>query len=466
MVSVLSPVRRCLVLLSLAIPLLIVAATEAAAQVPSPPNGNVTKVLVFVEENHSLAQMQKGMPFLYSQARKYGYATNYRAITHPSLPNYLSIAGGDAMGVVDNDPPPMHEVSGASVFGAAIAAGKTATVYQEDMVGNCNTGNSNRYAVKHNPWAYYVDERELCNAFDVPSGSAQSGRLRDDIVEGRLPTVGFVTPNLDNDAHDGSLQTADRWLEDWLTLIDGSPDWQSGHLAVVVTADEDNRSQGNTVLTVVRHASQQGRVVRNPLTHYSLNGLLTAVAGTSCLRGGCTAPDMATAFALPIDGSRVPGCQDYRYREDAQPVLDGRSIPDPVVASLDGNGNGIACDEAATGLLNDPTRTASPKGWLDSVRPADSGRLRVRGWSFDPDVPTWVGPVLVYVDGVAVALPTDVSRPDVAAAFPAIAPGPRHGFDASLSVSAGRHTVCAYGINYGPNNPDRRLGCATVDAAG
>jgi hypothetical protein len=51
----------------------------------------VTKLLVVVEENHSLSQMHVGMPYTYSLAQRFGYATNYHAITHPSLPNYLAI---------------------------------------------------------------------------------------------------------------------------------------------------------------------------------------------------------------------------------------------------------------------------------------------------------------------------------------------------------------------------------------
>jgi acid phosphatase len=103
-----------------------------------------------------------------------------------------------------------------------------------------------------------------------------------------------------NDAHDGSLATADTWLKGWLQLIYASPDWRSGHLAVIVTADEDDRNQNNTVLTTVIHPSQRGRVVTSPLSHYSLTGLLARVGHTKCIRNGCTAPSFASAFHLPI----------------------------------------------------------------------------------------------------------------------------------------------------------------------
>jgi phosphatidylinositol-3-phosphatase len=78
------------------------------------------------------------------------------------------------------------------------------------------------------------------------------------------------------------------------------PDWASGHLVVVLTADEDDRSQDNTVLTVVVHPSQSGNVVSTPLNHYSLTRLYEEVAGTPFLHNAATAASMAQAFGLPV----------------------------------------------------------------------------------------------------------------------------------------------------------------------
>jgi acid phosphatase len=264
------------------------------------PPGSVNKVLVIIEENHSLDQMRNGMPFLYSQAQRYGYATNYSAITHPSLPNYLAIAFGSTFGVRDDAAPSAHPERGPDVFTATRRAGRTARSYQESMTSSCARTNQGRYAVKHNPWAYRSTLRTYCAADDVPSGTSTTGRLHNDIVKGVLPDVGELTPNLDHDAHDGSLAAADTWLKGWLRLVYASPDWRSGHLAVVVTADEDDHNQGNKVLTTVIHPSQNGRVVTSPLSHYSLTGLLARVGHTTCIRNGCTAPSFASAFHLTV----------------------------------------------------------------------------------------------------------------------------------------------------------------------
>ena len=264
----------------------------------SAPSGAVTKVLIFIEENHSLSQMKSDMPYTLGLAQQFGYATHYTAIRHPSLPNYIAIVGGQTYGITDDGNPSNNPVNGASVFGQAIAAGKTAMVYAEGMPKNCaTTSGGSDYAVKHNPWAYFTAERGDCQKFDVPLD-----QLNKAITNGELPNVGMVVPNLCHDAHDCPLRTADTWFRGWMTKIFAGSDWKSGHLAVVLTADEDDNSAGNTVLTVVIHPSQVANVVPSPITHYSLTRLYEEVAGTPYLFDAATARSMATAFGLPLRG--------------------------------------------------------------------------------------------------------------------------------------------------------------------
>ncbi len=276
---------------------------EPSATTSSPteasPTG-VTKVLVIVEENHSLDQMQRGMPHLAGLAQQYGYATGYAAVTHPSLPNYLAIAGGSTFGVADDASPAAHPLGGQSVFGAAVAAGRKARLYAESMPSACDTRSSGRYAVKHAPWAYFVDEASACRAGMIPSGTPDAGALASDVAAGELPTVGMLVPDLDHDAHDGTLAAADAWLQGWLPTIMAGPDFVAGRLAIVITADEDDRSAANHVLTVVVAPGVEHEVVTSPLSHYSLTGLLCEVAGVPPLREAAGAPSFADAFGLHL----------------------------------------------------------------------------------------------------------------------------------------------------------------------
>ncbi len=276
----------------------------------------VTKVLVFMEENHSLAQMQSGMPYAYSLARQYGYANSYTAITHPSLPNYLAIAGGDTFGVTDDAAPSSHPINAQTVFGQALALGKTAKTYAESMPSNCAlTGATSKgYAVKHNPWTYFTPtaERAGCNTYDVPET-----KLSDDITAGTLPNVGMVLPNQCNDAHDCSLATADNWFKSRMTAIMAGPDWQAGRLVVVLTADEDDKASGNQVLTVVIRSLPAGAGC-----HHKIDALLADP--TVRRRDRCAAP--AQRGHRTEHGHRLRTSADHHHHHHH---THAHSYPDP-----------------------------------------------------------------------------------------------------------------------------------------
>ncbi len=259
-----------------------------------------TKALVIVEENHSEGAALDQMPFLAGLADEFGRTTAYRAVTHPSLPNYLAVAGGSTFGVMDDGSPSSHPIQGASVFDAVIAAGRTAKTYAEAMPEPCALEPVGRYAVKHNPWAYFSSStsRDDCRRFDVPAGGPANGALRDDVDGGALPTVGLLVPDLCNDGHDCPLSTADEWLRQWLPVIMDGPDYRAGDLAVIVTFDEDDYTADNVVLTVVIAPMVSHVVVGAPLTHYSLSRYLAELGGAAPLGKAVTAASLGTAFGL------------------------------------------------------------------------------------------------------------------------------------------------------------------------
>jgi acid phosphatase len=260
----------------------------------------VDKVLVIVEENRSVQDAEAHMPFLMSQARSYGTATNFYATWHPSLPNYLVLAGGSSFGVTDDKDPDAHRLQGPSVFGQLVARGRTAKTYAEAMPSNCAQRNHTTYFVRHNPWTYFDDraERAACEQFDVPSGSPSTGALVDDISAGELPTFALLVPDVCHDGHDCSATTTDDWLRSWLPTIENGPDFTSNRLAIVVTWDEDDDHSGNHVPMVVIHPSLKGKQVTTRLDHYGLSASIARVGGIPPLRDANTAVDVLAAFGL------------------------------------------------------------------------------------------------------------------------------------------------------------------------
>lgn len=272
--------------------------TSAAARVAAfaAPGRPVTKLLVVMVENHSFEQMRTRMPYTAALAHEFGYATDFRGVEYPSLPNYLAITSGSTHGITDDGSPSDHPLSGPSVFGEAIAQGRTAEVYADGMPTNCAAENGGSdYAVKHNPWVYYQEEQELCRTGDVPAT-----RLAVAARKGELPNAGMVVPNMCHDAHDCDLSVADDWIRTELTHVFAGTDWKSGHLAVVITADTDDRKNDNRILTVVIHPSQRGNVVGQRLDHYSLSRLYSDVVHATPLNRAASAASMSDMFGLPL----------------------------------------------------------------------------------------------------------------------------------------------------------------------
>jgi hypothetical protein len=282
-----------------AAPAVLVGCGSASSSTgPEPTASHPSEVLVFVVENHSLDEMRARMPWTAALADRYGYATAYHALTHPSLPNYLAIVGGSTFGVHDDEEPGSHPLSGPSVFGKALEAGATARVYAEAMPGTCATTSTGEYVPKHNPWTYFVDERAACDRYDVPLD-----QLAGDVAAGTLPGAGMVVADRCHIAHDCPLATADEWLRAEVAPVLAGPDFRAGRLVVVITGDEDDRSDSNRVLTVVASAGMpEHQVVSTPLTHLSLCRLYAEVLHVAPLGDAAAAPSLAQAFHLGVSG--------------------------------------------------------------------------------------------------------------------------------------------------------------------
>jgi len=275
------------------------APTTATTGAPATePLGSLRKILVIMEENHSIQQVfPGGMPYLWSLARRYGYASGWSDVGHPSLPNYLAIFGGSAFGEpADCSPSPGCTYPGPTVFGQAISRGETARAYEESMPQPCDASSSGQYDVNHNPWPYFPSEVASCRSDDVPAGTPAAGALVSDVRGGTLPTVGLVTPNLIDDGHDGTLAQADAWLQTWIPVLMSGPDWRTSRLAIVVVFDEGETTE--QVPFVLMAPRLSGVTVSASANHYALTRLIDHFVGAPPLGQASSAVDVASLFGL------------------------------------------------------------------------------------------------------------------------------------------------------------------------
>jgi hypothetical protein len=243
-------------------------------------------VIWIVFENKAYSEIigSASAPYLNTLASECGVATNFFAETHPSLPNYIAMTSGSTQGITDDNPPSSHPLAVPSIF-SQVASWRS---LQESMPSNCALTDSNPYAVKHNPAAYYTGIRTACVSFDVPLGSTP------DISAAYT----FVTPNLCNDMHDCSVSTGDSWLSTLLPKILGSTAYTSGSTAIVITWDEDDSSASNHVATLLIAPSVPiGTSVATTFNHYSMLRTTEELLGVNTYLGNAaTATSMRSPF--------------------------------------------------------------------------------------------------------------------------------------------------------------------------
>jgi acid phosphatase len=212
-------------------------------------------VFVIVMENKSVEQALQG-PFTASLASKYRVATNYSAVAHPSLPNYLALTSGQTFGIRDDS---YHVLPAGGIGSQLTAAGVTWRAYMEGMTDGGCLENTYPYDVHHNPFAYYGGR---CPANVVPFTSLASD------LKGNAPMFSWISPDLCHDQHDCGVSDGDDWLRQTVGMITQSKAWKANGLLFIVW-DEDDGETENRVLSLV--VSPQSRKVSNQAyTHYSL----------------------------------------------------------------------------------------------------------------------------------------------------------------------------------------------------
>jgi hypothetical protein len=291
-------------------------------------------------------------PQLNALAGKYGLATNYYGVTHPSEPNYVANIAGSYFGIQDDNQfyctPAMastdpncggttvnHTVSAPNLADQLTAAGKTWKGYFQSLPpapapGNLVTSgpnangpytfkypsNSNAlYASKHNPFINFTGTQgSLANM--VPDT-----QLATDLATSKLPNFSLVVPDQCHDMHGtGSctstsalISAGDSYVGATVHSIMTSPQWGDGNNAIVITWDEDDYSDaglpgtgccgadpggGHVVTIVITNHGEHHITDNTAYNHYSLLRTMETAFGLPCLAHACDSvvPRMTPLF--------------------------------------------------------------------------------------------------------------------------------------------------------------------------
>ncbi|MGE5248631.1 MAG: alkaline phosphatase family protein [Bacteroidota bacterium] len=246
-----------------------------AAPARSVPDFEHIAMIVFENKEFGSVIGSLKSPYFNVLAGSNTLLTQQYATTHPSLPNYLSMIGGDTFGITEDCEDCF--INAPSLPDLIEASGRTWKTYQEDMPAPCYAGSTVVYVQKHNPFMYFDPIRldaARCGRSVVPFT-----QLEEDIAAQSIPNFVFITPNLCHSAHSCSLPEADAWLDTLLDRLvpalgaDGKP------YLIIVTWDEGQNDlgccglpepAGGRIATIlISPRARPGLQDDTPYTHYS-----------------------------------------------------------------------------------------------------------------------------------------------------------------------------------------------------
>lgn len=349
-------------------------------------------------------------------------------------------------------------LGGAAVVGAAVATSpwsyltRPATAY-ESLCGTdagCNSGytvfcctiNGGRNACPPNSFVggwWKADHSNYC-------GGAARYYIDCNSYRGQGPACHCNTTSCDhryvncNQFRYGQCNTQISWAQTGPVLcrmVSCTPPWKRWAGVCSSSSATDNNTAGHTAPCL------GDRRAIGSLSAASVDDW------TVRLRGWAYDPDTPTAsiqVAVHEDDTRLGRFRANRYYARVNQVMhiSGNHGFDITVPARPGRHiyrlYAVGTDAAGTPALFGMATLVvgrAPVGHLDSAAAAD-GSMRLVGWAYDPDAPTWSVTIAVHVDAdKAGRFPTDVYRPDVNSARHISG---NHGFDIDVPARAGTHT--------------------------
>ncbi len=203
---------------------LLFATISIAENVP-----HSSHVWVIAEENHSLEQVvgNSKMPYYNKLIHEYGLATQFYANQHSSLPALMWFVAGAAVTGNNNTTSCTHDND--NVVRELLKQGYTWRSYQQNLPSagyqGLYGGTNDDYYRRHNP---LIDFTDVCPGTGQEKNSVPYSQMKKDFAEGNMVNYAYITPDVDEDAHNGTLEAADQWLQDNLPAILARPEFGPG----------------------------------------------------------------------------------------------------------------------------------------------------------------------------------------------------------------------------------------------
>lgn len=342
-------------------------------------------VWMITEENHSFEDVvgNTAMPYYNQLIDQYGLATQFYANQHSSLPALMWLVAGAPVELNNDTVSCGHGQD--NIVRELLKQGYSWRSYQENFpyagFSGLYGGVNNSYYRRHNP---LIDFTDVCPGTGQDTKSVPFDQMANDFAQGKTVNYAYITPDADEDSHNGTLTAADQWLQAHVPAILSRPEFQPGGDGILFIAwDEgtlytDNRCSatvsqgcgGRTATLVI--GPQVRRGFKSAVTYHN-----ESVLKTVCVAMGLTTCPGAAQNAAPM--------ADFFTTASAQSATDGVTIASP------GNGATIA---GAVRLL----ATASESQTVSQTQVWDNGvKLDVSGTQIDATYSLAAGPHLTTV---------------------------------------------------------------------
>lgn len=283
---------------------LLYAAFACAQNVP-----RSSHVWVINEENHGYEEIvgNSQMPYYNQLISQYGLATQFYSDRHTSLPALMWFVAGAS--VETNEDTTSCQHSEDNVVRELLKKGYTWHSYQEDLPSAGYEGlYSNLYWRRHNP---LIDFTDVCPSTGQNMNIVPFTQMAADFSAGKTVNYAWITPDVNDDAHNGSLQQADQWLQDHVPAILARPEFSSGGDGILFIVWDESELSGDDRCSATVSSGCGGRTAilvigpqvkpgyKSTITYHNENVLSTVCAAmglSPCPGAGQNAAPMADFF--------------------------------------------------------------------------------------------------------------------------------------------------------------------------
>jgi phospholipase C len=261
----------------------------------------INHVVLVMEENQSYATVvgnTSDWPNLNILMSTGALATNYYANSHPSIGNYFMLTTGQLL-TTDDSSTTVWNVD--NLARRMLASGVSFKIYAEGITQGYLGGNTGLYLIRHNPFAMLsdiADNPQVANQCIWPFTQFAA-----DLASGTLPDFSYIVPDVNDDAHNGTPQQADAWLQtSVIGPLSNASAFSSGGDGILIVdfdeaADSDTTYGGGHVAAVFWGPAAKAGYTQTSTTVYQhqsmLRTVMEALQSSDPPGAAATAPSMS-----------------------------------------------------------------------------------------------------------------------------------------------------------------------------